>query len=63
MKRFPVLQEIGIGLTTLRYLFKPGKKGTHSAERYKSVINAKVPQKDNSSPPPKMGIICSAELK
>ena len=44
----PGLKEHGLSVTTVRYLFKPVKKSLHSAERYKSAIDARVPRKDNS---------------
>ena len=44
----PGLREFGISDSTVRYLFKPVKEGIFAAERYKSVIDASVPQKDNS---------------
>ena len=48
LKVTPGLEEHGISDTTVRYLFKPVKKGTLTAERYKSVVDACVPKKDNS---------------
>ena len=48
LKVIPGLEEHGISDTTVRYLFKPVKKGTLTAKRYKSVVDACVPKKDNS---------------
>ena len=42
------LHEFGISDSTVRHLFKPVKKGTFAVERYESVIDASVLQKDNS---------------
>ena len=48
-KSVPGLKECGgISESTVRYLFKPVRKGTFAAEQYKSVIDAAVPCKDNS---------------
>ena len=48
MDKYPLLKEQGISKQCIRYLFKPVKKGTHAASRYKRVIDAEVPKKDNS---------------
>ena len=44
----PGLRKFGISYSTVRYLFKPVKKGTFAAECYKLVIDASVPQRGNS---------------
>ena len=48
LQEIPGLKEHGLGLNTVRYLFKPVKRGTFAAERYKGYIDAKVAPKDNS---------------
>ena len=48
IKEIPGLREHGISKTSVRYLFNPVKKRTFTATRYKSVIDAAVPCKDNS---------------
>ena len=42
------LDEHGLGITTVRYLFQPVKKGTFAAENYKGLIDGKVAGKDNT---------------
>ena len=48
MQEIPQLQQPGIGTTTIAYLMSPPHRGHRSAERYKAIINACVPGKDNS---------------
>lgn len=48
LENVPGLKDHGLSETTVRYLFRPKKKGTLTAERYKCVIDASVPRKDNS---------------
>ena len=48
MQEIPELQQHGIGTTTIAYLLSPPHRGHRSAERYKAIINARVPGKDNS---------------
>ena len=42
------IPELHIGTTTIAYMMAPPHRGHHSAERYKSIIDARVPGKDNS---------------
>ena len=48
IKEIPGLREHGISETSVHYLFNPVNKTTFTAARYKSVIDAVVPCKDNS---------------
>ena len=48
IKEIPGLREHGIKETSVRYLFNAINKRTFTAARYKSVIDAAVPCKDNS---------------
>ena len=48
IKGLPGLKDQGISETSVRYLFKPVRKGTFAAESYKSVADAAVPCKDNA---------------
>ena len=47
-KKHPKLKEKFVGMATITYMFIPVKNITHSADRYKGLIDAKVPLKNNS---------------
>ena len=46
-EKIPELKKQGVGKTTIAYLMAPPHKGHRSAERYKSLVNARVPGKLN----------------
>ena len=48
LKNIPSLKEHGISKQTVRWLFKPFRKDNHAAVRYKGIINATIPKKDNT---------------
>ena len=48
IKEIPGLREDGVSETSVRYLFNPVNKITFTGARYKYVIDAAVPSKDNS---------------
>ena len=48
LKKIPGLAEHGISPNTIRYMFVPVNKRHSSAAQYKSLIQCKVPKKDNS---------------
>ena len=47
LKMIPELQQVGIGTTTIAYLMASPHRGHSSSKRYKSIVNARVPGKDN----------------
>ena len=48
LKMIPELQQVGISTTTIAYLMTPPHHGHSSSKRYKSIVNARVPGKDDS---------------